>query len=208
MADDQGADSGPGQPVFGDQESEQNPLLSSEDLLTRGRELAISGVPLQLGGLLEALAQLRARAAGSPAAILPSVIGQLSELRGQYANASQAISRRLGFSGGGQTTRDRQRLLTQTAGQYANLFGQQQQQGFSGLLNVQGAIQPALSGAARPPSTGARTSPFDTSLAGTAAFNIGKLAQQLFAPTPVTPGVQPYPELPAASEAALFGSTP
>lgn len=189
MADDQGGDAGAGQPVFGDQNADQNPLLSSEDLLTKGRELAIGGVPLQLGGLLEALAQLRARAAGSPAAILPSVIGQLSDLRGQYANASQAISRRLGFSGGGQNTLGRQRLLTQAGSQYANLFGQQQQQGFSGLLNTEGAIQPALSGAARPPSTGVRTSPFDASLVGTAAFNIGKLAQRLFAPGPTTTGL-------------------
>ena len=53
-------------PQFGGQT--RPAALTSEDMLTQGREMALQGVPLQIGGLLSALSQLRARASGSTAA--------------------------------------------------------------------------------------------------------------------------------------------
>jgi len=140
-------------------------LFSNQDLLTQGRNLATSSIPLQLGGLFEALAALRSKAAGSPSTILPGVISQLGGLRNTYAQASQALARRLGPSGGGQLQRGQQGLLTQATRQYAGLLGTGQQEGFTGLLNTTGGLQPTLSGAARPPNIGERQSPFDPAVA-------------------------------------------
>lgn len=127
------------------------PLISSEDVLTRGRALATQGVPLQISNLFEALAQLRARAAGSTAEILPSIIGQLSQMRSQYSGASQAIARRLGFAGGGQTEREQGRALAGATRQYGGLITGHQQTSYANLINQLSALQPQLSGAARPP---------------------------------------------------------
>lgn len=134
-------------------------LLSSEAILSRGRALAQQGVPLQIGSLFEALAQLRARAAGSTAEILPSIIGQLSQMRAQYAGATQAIARRLGFAGGGQTEREQGKVLAGAARQYGGLITGQQQTSYANLINQLSAIQPALSGAARPPNVRTQEGP-------------------------------------------------
>lgn len=153
-------------PQFGGQT--RPAALTSEDMLTQGREMALQGVPLQIGGLLSALSQLRARASGSTAANFPQIMGQLSDLRSTYAAASQAISRRLGFAGGGQVEREKGNLLARAGGQYANLLSGAQQEGFSGLLNLTSGVQPQISGTARPAqtSTATRYNPFAGQAAG------------------------------------------
>lgn len=143
-----------------------NSLLSSEDILGRGRELALAGVPLQVGSLFEALAQLRARAAGSTAEIFPSIIGQLSQLRGQYAGASQAIARRLGFAGGGQVQREQGKALGTAASTYGGLITGVQQTSFANLINSLSGLKPALSGDARDPNVSTAGRPTDFSLQG------------------------------------------
>jgi hypothetical protein len=142
--------------------------LSSEDMLAQGRQLAVSAAPFQTEALLSALNQLRSRAAGSTSSIFPSIIGQLGDLRSTYAAASRAISRKLGFAGGGQTEREKGNLLARAGGQYGSMLQGAQQEGFSGLLNTQGNVQPYLSGSARPPmtSTATRTNPFAANAAG------------------------------------------
>jgi len=147
--------------------SEPSPV-SSDDILAQGRELAVSGQPLQTEGMLASLNQLRARASGSTASAFPALIGNLSNLRSTYAAASQAISRKLGFAGGGQTERDRGSLLARAGGQYGSMLQGAQTEGLSGLLNTEGATQPFLSGSARPPqtSTFTRTNPFAANAAG------------------------------------------
>lgn len=142
-------------------------LISNEDVLKRGRELAIAGVPLQVGSLFDALNRLRAQAKGSTAEIFPQVLGQLSTLRKTYSDASSAISRRLGYAGGGQVTRGRQAALGSAAGQYGSLITQGQQAAFANLLNNLGGFQPALSGAARAPNLSTTTKAPDLTNVGT-----------------------------------------
>jgi hypothetical protein len=128
----------------------------SAEILREGRQLAQQGVPLQVSSLLSAVQQLRARAAGSTAEILPDIVGQLSQLRAQYAGASQAIARRLGYAGGGQTERQQAGTLGQAVRQYGGAITQQQQAGMASLINLLGGIQPQIAGAARPPSVSTR----------------------------------------------------
>jgi hypothetical protein len=137
-------------------------------MLYQGRTLATNAAPFQVEGLLSALNQLRSRAAGSTASNFPAIISQLSDLRSTYGAASRAISRKLGFAGGGQVEREKSSLLARAGGQYGSLLQGAQAEGFSGLMNTQGAVQPFLSGSARPPvtSTAQRTNPFAANAAG------------------------------------------
>ena len=139
--------------------SKPPPLVSSEDILKRGRELALGGVPLQVSGLLEALAQLRARASGSTADIFPSIIGQLSALRTQYAGASEAIAKRLGYAGGGQVKREQTQALAGAAQQYGGLIAGNQTASFANLINTLSGFQPALSAGARAPQVSIQPGP-------------------------------------------------
>ena len=197
-------------------QTEPTSLIGSEDLLTRGRALALEGVPLQISSLFEALAQLRARAAGSTAEILPSIIGQLSQMRAQYSGASQAIARRLGFAGGGQTEREQGKALAGATRQYGGLITGQQQTSFAALIKQLSELQPSLSAAARPPSTSTSASestqegqPMNFGQWGqaiAAAVSTARQLQQFYASQSPPTGVQPHAELPAASEATLFGA--
>lgn len=135
---------------------EYNAQEQSADILREGRQLALQGVPLQVGNILSSLAELRARAAGSTAEILPDVIGQLGQLRSQYGGASQALARRLGYAGGGQVDREQGNLLGQATRQYGATITAQQQAGMASLINLLGGIQPQISGAARPPAVSTR----------------------------------------------------
>ena len=186
-------------------------LLSSEDILKRGRELALLGVPLQVSNLFEAIAQLRARASGSTAEIFPAIIGQLSELRGQYAGASQAIARRLGFAGGGQVKREQGKALASASQRYGGLLVKDQTACFANLINTLSGLQPALSGAARPPNVSTKDVPQDFSQQGAGIASMISAARKLedFYKNRQSPvGAQPYPNLPSTSEATLFGATP
>jgi hypothetical protein len=176
-----------------EKEGKANPNrpFSSEDILQKGRELAISGVPFQVATLLAALSQLRARAHGSTATILPSISRQLNDLRTQFGDASQALSRRLGPAGGGQHERGRQRLLTDASSQFARLLSQSQQQGFAGLINVTGGIQPQFSGAARAPSVTTGASQFNPALQGEGIASLVSLAQQFQNNTEAPTGFKP-----------------
>lgn len=185
-------------------------LLTSEDILKRGRALALQGVPLQVSNLFEALAQLRARAAGSTAEILPSIIGQLSQMRAQYSGASQAIARRLGFAGGGQTEREQGKALASATRQYGGMITGQQQTAYANLINQLSALQPQLSGAARPPSVRTQEGPQpNLALQGAGIASMISTARQIqdyYKNRMPPPGTQPYPHLPAASEEILFGA--
>ena len=176
-------DSGDGGIVFGGGGTQdpfgEPPLLSSEEVLKRGRALALQGLPLQVSNLLATLGTLRARAAGSSAEILPQIIGQLSDLRSQYTGASQAIARRLGFAGGGQVEREQGRALGQATGQYGKLFTGTQSSALSNLLNTLSGLQPTLSGAARPPNISTREAAVDLSQYGTGIANIVNVARQI-----------------------------
>lgn len=152
-------------------------LLSSEDILTAGRALAVKGVPLQIGSLFDALNKLRARARGSTAEIFSDITPQLGALRSQYAGASEAIARRLGYAGGGQVKRAQQGELTKAARQYGGLITQAQQGSFSQLLNTLGGFQPALSGAARPPQVSTRNLPTDLRSVGASLAGFGSAAR-------------------------------
>lgn len=156
-----------------------NALLSSEDILKRGRELALMGVPLQVSNLFESLAQLRARATGSTAEIFPAIISQLSALRSQYASASQAISRRLGFAGGGQVKREQGKALAGAARQYGELVAKDQQTSFANLINTLSGLQPALSGNARPPNVSTKDIPIDLTQQGAALASMVSAAQKI-----------------------------
>ena len=188
-----------------------NALISSEDVLKRGRELALMGVPLQVSNLFESLAQLRARATGSTAEIFPAIIGQLSQLREQYSGASQAIARRLGFAGGGQVKREQGKALSTAARQYGGMITGDQQTSFANLINMLSGLKPALSGEARAPNVSTREIPTDFSQQGAGIASMVSAARRIenfYKNRPISVGTQPYPNLPAASEATLFGSTP
>ena len=182
--DDSGDDDGEGPERDRDESPEDataniDTTLSSADILARGRQLAIAGVPLQLANLLTALETLRARARGSTAEIFPAINHQLNDLREQYSAASRAISRRLGAAGGGQTKRAKQQLLGQTARQYGGLINAAQEQAYGQLINTLGGIQPFLSGAAREPSVStAPGSPFNPAQLGSGIAGVISLAQQ------------------------------
>ena len=163
----------------GEPTSPANALLSSEDILKRGRELALLGVPLQVSNLFEALAQLRARASGSTAEIFPAIIGQLSQLREQYSGASQAIARRLGFAGGGQVKREQGKALAGAARQYGGLITGDQQTSFANLINTLSGLQPALSGGARFPRVSTQNRPIDFSAQGAGIASIVSAARRL-----------------------------
>ena len=146
--------------------------LSSADVLAQGRNLGLAGVPLATGGSLEAVNALRAKATGSSAEILPSIIENLGALRKQYSGASQAVARKLGYAGGGQTEREKQKLLGSATKQYAGLIQGGQQQGVAGLNQVESGFAPLVSGVAKAPSSGISTSPFDS---GALAEGLGSL---------------------------------
>lgn len=151
----------------------------SDEILEEGRTLALQGVPLQVSMLLQALSELRARATGSTAEILPAVTSQINDLREQYRSASDAISRRLGPSAGGQSKRQRQRLLTEVSQGYGNILNNAQEQGFAGYLNLLGGIQPLLSNRAQEPSVS--TEPAggpNAELLGKSLAGIASLGQQ------------------------------
>ena len=156
-------------------------VASTEDILAQGRGIALSGVPLQVGGLLEATNQLRARSTGSTASIFPAILGQLGDLRKQYATASQALARKLGPAAGGFTKRGQKQLLGQAGQQYASLLDKSQQEAFAGLLNTQAGFQPTLGSAARAPvvstSPGA---PIDPRIVGASADALGQVLQRYF----------------------------
>lgn len=141
----------PGVPVTPDI-ANQSAEAQSADMLRQGREVAQESLPLQISNALSTIQQLRARATGSTAELFPELRGQLGQLRAQYAGATQALSRRLGFAGGGQTTRDQGNLLSQATRQYGGMLAQRQQEGFAALTNTLSGFQPQLSGAARPAS--------------------------------------------------------
>lgn len=170
-------------------------VQDTQEVLRRGRELGQAGVPLQVSNLLSSVAQLRARAAGSTAEIFPDVIDRLQDLRTQYAGASQAISRRLGFAGGGQVERAKGQLLGQAAEQYGGLLEKQQKAAMANLIQTLGGLQPSLSGAARAPSVSIRTGPnTDAPLfgAGLASLvNTGQNLQRWYA-RPAQPTPNPY----------------
>jgi len=184
-SDTGGGDDSGGAGIFGDGAGggvnldDPTALLSSEDILTAGRALAVKGVPLQIGSLFDALNKLRARARGSTAEIFSDITPQLSALRGQYAGASSAIARRLGYAGGGQVKRAQQGELSKAARQYGSLITQGQQGGFTNLLNTLGGFQPALSGAARAPSVTTRNLPTDLRNVGTSLASFGSAARTL-----------------------------
>lgn len=136
--------------------AQYNQEEQSADILREGRQLALQGVPTQVNNLLTSLAELRARASGSTAEILPDILGQLGQLRSQYSGASQALARRLGYAGGGQIDREQGNLLAGAVGQYGSAITQQQQAGMAALINMLGGIQPQIAGAARPPSVSTR----------------------------------------------------
>ena len=156
-----------------------------DPILTAGRELAQQGIPLQVSNYLDALGKLRARSKGSTAELLPSLQGSLTDLRTQYGDASSALSRKLGYAGGGQVQRGKAQLLSQATKQYAGMIGKGQQTAFGGLINAEGGFQPSLSNAARPPSvstgTGSsiKTGQVDTSLYGTSAASLMSMADSL-----------------------------
>lgn len=154
-------------------------LLSSEDILKAGRGLAIKGIPLQVGNLFTTLNKLRARASGSTAEIFSDLTPQLNALRTQYAGASEAIARRLGFAGGGQVKKGQQAELGKVAGQYGRLITQSQTGAFSNLLNTLGGFQPTLSGAARAPNVNTRNLPTDLSRVGASLAGFGSAARAL-----------------------------
>ena len=202
---DGGADAGSGSNIL------SGGLLSSEDILKRGRELALMGVPLQISNLFESLAQLRARATGSTAEIFPAIISQLSQLREQYSGASRAIARRLGFAGGGQVKREQGKALAGAARQYGGLIAGDQQTSFANLINILSGMKPALSGEARSPNVSTREMPVDFSQQGAGIASMVSAARRLenfYNNRPKSVGTQPYPNLPATSEATLFGATP
>src|SRR5712691_7344095 len=172
-----------GYPVLPDENAPENsiskPTISSDDILKQGRELAISGIPLQLSNLFDALGQLRARATGSTAEIFPSIIGQLSDLRGQYGAASQALSKKLGYGGGGQVERGKGQLLSQATSKYAGLIQKGEESGYSNLLKTLGGLVPTLSGGARAPSTSVNTAPYDFTSTGTGLAGLTYTAKQI-----------------------------
>lgn len=172
-------------------------LLSTEDVLGKGRDIATSGIPLQLAGLMEALTALRARSTGSTAAIFPAIQGQLGVLRAQYAKASQELARKLGPAGGGYAEQGKTGLLNQSSQQYLQLLGQGQQQGVTGLLNTLGNVQPFLGVAARAPNVGTKDSPFNFAVAGTGLADTAKILGRLFAPGPT-----PFASAPVANSTA------
>ncbi len=146
---------------------------NSAAILQEGRNLAVAGVPLQVSGVLEALAALRAKASGSAAEILPSIIDRLSALRGQYSGASQAIARKLGYAGGGQTEREQGKALAGATRQYGGLIQGEQQAGLAGMYKTLGGFSPLVSGVAREPSRSLSTSPFATNAEGLGSLLAG-----------------------------------
>ncbi len=158
-----GGDGGDGSTSGAPGESNPGNALSSADILAQGRNLAEAGVPFAVGGVLESVNALRAKAVGSSAEILPSIVENLAQLRSQYGDASKAVARKLGYAGGGQVTRERQKLLGTATRQYAGLIQNAQQQGVAGLNQVEGGFAPLVSGVAREPSRSQATSPFDAS---------------------------------------------
>ncbi len=186
-----------------------NALLTSEDILKHGRELALMGVPLQISNLFESLAQLKARASGSTAEIFPAIIGQLSQLREEYSGASQAIARRLGFAGGGQVQREQGKALGTAARQYGGMITKDQETSFANLINTLSGLKPALSGAARDPDVSVSSRPTDFSEQGTGIASMVSAARKIedfYNNRPIPVGTQPYPNLPATSEETLFGA--
>ncbi len=171
-----------------------NAPLATADILKQGGDIAQSTIPFNVAGFLNALNTLRARAQGSTAELMPDIIGQLSDLRGQYAESSRAVSRRLGFSGGGQVERERGRLLGTASRQYANLLAGQQQSALAGQENLLGGFQPLLSGAAAPPSVsteerfGGNQQLRSGAIFGQSASAIAQLVQDLTRRTTTTGG--------------------
>lgn len=161
------------------QQQTDTPVYGSQHMATVGREMALGGVPLQVGSLLSAIAQLRARAAGSPGEILPAVLGQLGQMRTQYAQASQAINRRLGYGGGGQVQREQANLLGQAGQQYGRLFTAEQLTATANLLNTLTAFQPGVSGAARPPQVRSADTPFNAAPYGAGIASIVDTARTI-----------------------------
>ena len=80
-------------------------------------------------------------------------------MRAQYSGATQAIARRLGFAGGGQTEREQGKALAGVTRQYGGLITGQQQTAYANLINQLSALQPQLSGAARPPQVRTQEGP-------------------------------------------------
>lgn len=165
-------------------------IPSSEAILQQGRGLALSGVPLQLGSLLEALAELRAKSTGSTATIFPQITTQIDDLRKQYAQASRALARRLGAAGGGFRQRNQTQLLSQASRQYGNLLAGQQQEGFAGLLNTLGNLQPFLGASARASQVSTQPGrPVNPAVSGAAAADLAEVAGRIFqsSGTPTAP---------------------
>lgn len=191
-----------------EQRETPRPVYGSTKVSQVGREMALGGVPLQVGSLLAALAQLQARAAGSPGEILPTVLTQLGQLRQQYTDASQAINRRLGYGGGGQGRREQAKLLGHAGQQYGQLFAGEQLTALANLLSAQAAFQPGVSGAARPPLVSVKDMPFNAAPYGAGLASMLSTARTIrdyYANQPTTTPVFQPPTAMAPTTPPVYG---
>jgi hypothetical protein len=123
-------------------------------------------------------------AGGSQATALSEIGGQLEQMRQQFARNSQALSRGLGPSGGGQTPRGQQRLLGVFGREVGGLYGHAAMQAQAGLFNQLAGFRPLLSGLASPTQT--QAFPFDPAALGKTLGSGARFVSNLF-PSSGTP---------------------
>ena len=152
--------------------------LSTDDIYTLLRTIALASVPQRQGFALEGLNQWMRRAQGSPTALLQQFGPQIRQIREQLQAAFQGVSRRLGPAGGAQIARGESQALGDAGLALSRLFSGGVQEGTGGMLNFLRALRPAL--LQQLPTLTSVQGPADYTSTGRALAGAAGFAGQLF----------------------------
>lgn len=108
------------------------------------RQLGVASAPQHQAQAIQGLQSWLQRSRGSTAALLPELLPQIRQIRGQMAEAFTQVSKRLGPMGGKQIEREQGKVLASGGQKFSDLLTGAQQKGTSGLMQFLQSMRPAL----------------------------------------------------------------
>ena len=177
------------------------PAPEQEALFQQFRDLGLATIPERDALMQEGYIDQTALANGSPMAMLAQVRPQVKAIREKLRQSFDAVSRRLGPSGGGQIERGEKQALQQGGSALQALFAGVPGQGLSGLLGATQGFRPTLLTELPHPTSVTTSNPnaFGDIAGGVKGYSeLGKLVDQYTA-KPITPGGTTTSSLSAAS---------
>jgi len=153
-------------------------------------QIGLQAVPARQATITEGLINQQRLAAGSPREVFTEFNDQINQIQQQLAQQSQTIARQGGFALGGQRRRAQGAAFGQAATGLQSVFGQAQNQGQRGLLQLATTIRPLT--AVGSGSESVSNKPFDFSQFGAAAGDLTQLVQRALKPPQEQPLSAPF----------------